>query len=211
MQSAIRILTAVAVLVGGGTACHTTPILKGVGVETHSIGDLAAVNPVDVAVLPVVLADGVSGVPIGMIRTASAKALVRRRYSPLAMGAVDETIAMASAQGVDAGGVQEASYSPGALGEDAVLEVVVERWDMPNWGALRSIDAKLTARLINPRDPMGPVLWEARMDREFRFSLESGMASSTDRDLRNACDEILVTLISTLPGRSLETESGEGL
>ncbi|GEM_PF-1304811 len=204
MQSAIRTLTVVAVLVGGGAACQTTPTLRGSGVETTSIGDLASVNPVDIAVLPIEVAPGASEAPVSMIRASSAKALVRRKYSPLAMDVVDETIAQEAPQGTQGGGVQEASYSPGALGEDALLEVIVERWDMPDWTALRSIDAALTARLIDPRDPTGPVLWEARLDRQFRFSLESGTASSTDRDLRAACDDILRILISTLPGRTLE-------
>ncbi len=206
MQSAIRTLTVVAVLVGGGAACQTTPSLKGSGVETTSIGDLAAVNPVDIAVLPVESAPGVVGAPLAMIRAASAKALVRRKYSPLAMEVVDEKIAMAVPQVGQDGGVMEASYSPGALGEDALLEVTVERWEMPDWMALRSIDAALIARLIDPRDPTGPVLWEARLDRQFRFSLEGGTASSTSRDLTRACDDVLRTLISTLPGRTLEPE-----
>ncbi|MDG1491478.1 MAG: hypothetical protein P8R43_06265 [Planctomycetota bacterium] len=209
MQSAIRTLTIVAVLVGGGAACQTTPTLKGSGVETTSIGDLATINPVDVAVLPVEVAPGVVEAPLAMIRASSARALVRRKYSPLGMDVVDEKIAMATPQGSQGGGVQEASYAPGALGEDALLEVTVERWDMPDWTALRSIDAALTARLIDPRDPTGPALWEARLDRQFRFSLEGGTASSTNRDLRRACDDILKTLISTLPGRALELEFEE--
>ncbi len=206
MQSAIRTLTAVAVLVGGGAACQTTPSLKGNGVETQTIGDLASVNPVDVAVPPVELGPGVNAAPLGMLRTSSARALVRRRYSPLAMSAVDESMAVPIGGLNDSGAALEASYSMGALGEDAVLEVVVERWEMPDWTALRSIEATLTGRLINPREPMGPALWEARLDREFRFSVESGTASSSDRALREACDEIMSTLISTLPGRSLQTE-----
>ena len=119
------------------------------------------------------------------------------------MDVVDETIAMSAPE---VGGVLEASYSPGALGEDAYLEVMIERWEMPDWMALRSIDAAITAKLIDPRNPMGPALWEARLDREFRFSLDGGTASSTDRDLRDACDEVLRALLSTLPGRALAPE-----
>jgi len=155
-----------------------------------------------VAVLPVEVAPGVLGAPAEMIRDSAARALVRRRYSPLAMDVVDETIAMSASAG---GGVQEASFSPGALGEDAYLEVAVERWEMPDWMALRSIDASITAKLIDPRNPEGPALWEARLNREFRFSLDGGTASSTDRDLRDACDEVLRTLLSTLPGRTLSS------
>jgi len=76
---------------------------------------------------------------------------------------------------------------------------------MPDWMALRSIDASITAKLIDPRNPEGPALWEARLNREFRFSLDGGTASSTDRDLRDACDEVLRTLLSTLPGRTLSS------
>jgi len=202
MQSAIRTLTLVAVLVGGGAACQTTPSPTGSMVESTFVGDIAAVNPVDVAVLPVEVAPGVLGAPAEMIRDSAARALVRRRYSPLAMDVVDETIAMSASAG---GGVQEASFSPGALGEDAYLEVAVERWEMPDWMALRSIDASITAKLIDPRNPEGPALWEARLNREFRFSLDGGTASSTDRDLRDACDEVLRTLLSTLPGRTLSS------
>jgi len=209
MQSAIRTLTAVAVLVGGGAACQTTPSPQGAGVESNAIADLEAIRPVDIAVLPVEIAPEAAAAPAAMIRTSAARALVRRRYSPLAMDIVDETIAMGAGRD-GAAGLQEASYSAGALGEDAVLEVTVQRWDSPSWDALRAIDAVITARLIDPRDPAGAALWEARLEREFRFSLESGTNSSSDRDLRRACDEILTVLISTLPGRSLENETSDG-
>ena len=208
MQSAIRTLTLVAVLVGGGAACQTTPSPTGSMVESTFVGDIAAVNPVDVAVLPVEVAPGVLGAPAEMIRDSAARALVRRRYSPLAMDVVDETIAMSASAG---GGVQEASFSPGALGEDAYLELMIEQWDMPDWMALHSIDATIAARLVDPRNPGGPALWEARLNREFRFTTSGGTASSTDRDLREACDEILRVLLSTLPGRTLAPEVLENL
>ena len=204
MQSAIRTFTLVAVLVGGGAACQTTPSPTGSLVESTSVGDLSAVNPVDVAVLPVEALPAVLDAPTRMIRDSAAKALVLRRYSPLAMDAVDETIAMSVPEG---GGVLEASYSPGALGEDAYLEIMIERWDMPDWMALHAINATISAKLIDPRHPTGPALWEARLNREFRFSMSGGTASSTDRDLREACDEVLRTLLSTLPGRTLAPDT----
>lgn len=209
MQSAIRTLTAVAVLVGGGAACQTTPTLAGAGVETETDQALELIGPVDIAVVPIEVGPGAPETPAELVRTSAARALVLRRYSPLATDIVDEAIA-ASANRQGRAGTQEASFPVGTLGEDAILHVEVERWDNPDWEALRSIDVAINARLTNPANP-DQVLWEARLDREFRFSLESGTASSSDRDFREACDTILAALITTLPARPLQSDIGDAL
>ena len=53
MQSAIRTFSVLAVLIGVGTACQTTPRMPGRDVNVTDQGRLAELNPSDIAVLPI--------------------------------------------------------------------------------------------------------------------------------------------------------------
>lgn len=199
MQSAFRTIAVAVVLLGGGAACQTQPRLIGRDVEVLNQGRIAALNPADVAVAPVLAAETVVDAPLGRIRRAAQNGLVLRRYSPLANSIVDDAIG----EGTEAPGIGtvEASYLPGDLGEDAVLEVVVERWNDANWGIRGALDVALQARMIDAKDPLGPSLWEARIDKTFQFGRERRRTAGGAIQIQNACDSIMAELFSKLPAR----------
>ncbi|MEM9799679.1 MAG: hypothetical protein AAGA20_05080 [Planctomycetota bacterium] len=203
MKSANRTLIVVAVLIGGGTACQTTPRLAGRDVDVVADGrQLEAINPVDIAVLPVQVTAPAVNAPTETLRRAAMKGLVRRRYSPLAAEIVDDRMASAGS-GV---GAIEASYTPGDLAEDAVLEVTVLRWAAPSWDIRREVDVELEARLIDPRDPLGPDLWAARIDRKFSATSGTTVPVPEARAMQEACDSIFTELFAQLPPRDLSIE-----
>lgn len=219
MQSATRTLAAIAVLIGGGTACQTTPRMPGRDVDVTAQGRLEQVNPSDIAVLPIVL--GTAGVapPTDTLRRSAMKGLVRRRYSPLSEELVDEkmvplepAVEASAGTGANAGVPVAASYSPGDLGADAVLEVTVLRWDDKSWEVRRTIGVGISARLIDPRDPLGPELWGATVDRDFRVPPD-GPVPRPDKALRAVCDDVFTELFARLPARdtSIDVElPGDG-
>jgi len=201
MQSAIRTFSVLAVLIGVGTACQTTPRMPGRDVQVTDQGRLVELNPSDIAVLPIEVVGTSIAPPVETLRRSAMKGLVRRRYSPLSAGMVDEQLL--PTEGAD--GPVEASYAPGDLEEDAVLKITIDEWDTKHWDIRRAIAVGLTARMIDPRDPLGPDLWTARIDREFRFSTDGAVPTASTRALERACDEIFSEVFSRLPARDTST------
>lgn len=191
------------------TACQTTPRIKGRDTQVLAQGRLAALNPTDIAVAPVILASADISAPVDHIRRGAQYSLATRLYSPLSADIVDQSIG----GGVDAGpltftpGTVNASYVPGDLAEDAVLEIFVERWDSTNWDIRRSVDVAIEVRMIDPRDPTGPELWAARIDRKFDFtsSIETRIGGSKATQV--ACNKIFRELMAKLPVRDTTVES----
>ena len=100
----------------------------------------------------------------------------------------------------------EASYSYGALGEEAVCQVTVYGWDERYWGNARAIDADLELTLVDPAQPDGPALWSGRLTKAIDVS---DLARSTveghlyQRAIERAAEELLSALPErdTSPGR----------
>ncbi|MEM6929526.1 MAG: hypothetical protein AAF602_21480 [Myxococcota bacterium] len=211
MQSATRTLAAIAVLIGGGTACQTTPRLPGRDVDVTAQGRLEQVNPSDIAVVPVLVGTPGIAPPLDLLRRSAMKGLVRRRYSPLSPEIVDERMmplepAIEASAGAATGVPVAASFTPGDLGEDAVLEVTVVRWDDRSWEVRRSIGVGVSARMIDPRDPLGPELWAASIDRTFRLSPD-GPVPRPQEALREACDDVFTELFARLPARDTSIQA----
>lgn len=192
-------------LLAGLTACQTTPRLKGRNTEVVSRGGLAELNPVDVAVAPVRLANAEVTAPTESIRRAAQIGLARNRYTPLSIELVDRKIAAApgSPVGTQDAATLPASYMPGDVGEDAVFEVTVYRWDDRNWEIRRSVDVALEARMIDPRDPLGPPLWAGRIDHVFDVSGDISTAVKGRRAVQAVCDKIFLELLAPMPPRSV--------
>lgn len=214
---AIRIrLSGTPLLVGAtlmtliGSACQTTPRLHGRDTQVLARGRLAELNPTDIAVAPVRLLSPDIKAPVATIRRAAQIGLAKRRYSPLSTELVDDKVAQsmprsgASGIGLDGVGTLQASYMPGDLGEDAVFEVTVLRWDDRNWEIRRSINVAIEARMVNPRDPLGPVLWAGRLDRVFDVSGKINTSEVGSRALQIACEEVFRELLAPMPARDPE-------
>ena len=197
------------------TACRTTPRLAGRDTQVLVQGRLAALNPADIAVAPVILASADIEAPIKHIRRGAQFGLATRLYSPLSSQVVDQSISGGGNPGGNPDGeaptvftpsTVNASYVPGDLAEDAVLEIFIERWDSTNWDIRRSVDVAIEVRLVDPRDPTGPELWAARIDRKFDFTSSIGTRTAGPKATQAACDKIFRELMAKLPIRNVEPQ-----
>jgi hypothetical protein len=162
---------------------------RGQDVQVVSAGELEKANPNDIAIAPIRLAEPTLHVPEQLLREAFQHALLQRRYSPLALEAVDRRVI-------------DASYKPGELREDAVLEITVERWKSGPWNATDQIDASVGARLVDARDSGGAVLWEGKLDRVLRGMEVTGPYGAEPATLGRLCDLLAADLLAALPPRS---------
>lgn len=194
------------------TACQTTPRLAGRDTQVLAQGRLAALNPADIAVAPVILASADITAPLYHIRRGAQYGLATRLYSPLSSEIVDQSIGGGIGAGPNGGTAQasytpstvNASYVPGDLAEDAVLEIFIERWDASNWDIRRSVDVAIEVRMIDPRDPTGPELWAARIDRKFDFTGTIETRTAGPKATQDACNKIFRELMAKLPARDIE-------
>ena len=154
IREAARLLPAVLVLFL--TACYQLPPREGGSVDVITVGDIETVSPVDIAVAPLIDLTEVlpTHIPEEDLRTAFARALVKRRYTPLHLDYVDRHVV-------------DAAYAPGAAGEDAVLVISVEEWDDSLWDIHYALNVTLEAVVIDPDAPSGAELWKARVSRRF--------------------------------------------
>ncbi len=179
-------------------ACRSLPTPRGTGVETLYDGPLAQAAPVDVVVAPIEVRSATGDVPVDLLRDAFQRALVKRRYSPLATAYVDQAVQ----RGEESGGARaaEASYRPGSLGEDAVLRVLVQSWDDSLFKTHATITAELDAYMLDSAG--GPELWAGRVRK--RINLTSHLTrAATDRALLAiGCDDLAEELLAAMPART---------
>lgn len=183
-------------------ACRSLPTPRGNTVETLYDGPLERVAPVDVVVAPVENRSDDASVPLDLLRESFQRALIKRRYSPLGIEYVDQSLQRSgatSASGSGAG-VSEASYRPGSLGEDAVLRVIVQSWDDSLFGSHATITAELDAYMIDSTG--GPELWAGRLTKRVNLSAQLTRAA-TDRILMGmGCDVLAEELLAAMPART---------
>lgn len=182
-----------ALLLGLGAGCETTvPHRTGSSVEILVDGAaLEQLNPVEVAVAPIVDDTPGKSVPSKVLREAFQTALVKRRYTPLSIEFVDSRVV-------------DAVYDPGSLGEQAVLEVSVVRWDDQLLETHGAVIVDLEARMIDPQRPEGDPLWSGRVSH--RMETERSVASTQPRMLRAVCEEIAREMLSAMPARQVRIE-----
>lgn len=152
----LGVLSCVACL---AAACNTTPseptrataYIGGGAITSRQLADVA---PVDVAVVPVRNQSGIPDVQVGAIREAVSSGLVDRLYSPLAPEYVDRSWS-------------EASWSPEAVGADAVLQVVVTRWDESYLSTTGAITIGAEVRIFDGRSDGLEPLWGVDVVRSF--------------------------------------------
>lgn len=167
------------------SSCRMLPEQRGKGVEVLVDGDLDAVDPNDVVIAPVELADGVHA-PTETLRRCFQEGLVRRRYSPLALETVDANVI-------------DAAYRPGELREDAVLQIVVQRWNEGLWNARTALDAAVEVRMLDARD--GRLLWSGRVDRRYDLAGKVAPAAQGRRGLDEACAILADDVLAAMPAR----------
>ena len=168
-------------------ACQELPHHPGRKVQILQQNGLEAANPSDVAVAPVEIEKEGVKVPDHLLREVIGDALVRRRYTPLAIEYVDSRVV-------------DASYQSGTLGEDAVCRLIVHDWDERAWDTGRVLKVDLEMRMVDSRDPEGRVLWSARYPGQVDVTgAESHMTQ--DALYRHAIEQIAIELAGALPPR----------
>lgn len=192
-----RILPLLALALALG-ACRSLPTPRGAAVETLYDGPLAKAAPVDVVVAPIENRSPTGDVPVDLLRGAFERALVKRRYSPLATAYVDQ--ALQRTEGAGGTRATEASYRPGSLGEDAVLRVLVQSWDDSLFKSHATITAEIDAYMLDSSG--GPELWAGRVRK--RINLTSHLTRApTDRALLTiGCDDLAEELLAAMPART---------
>lgn len=180
-----RLLVSVLGLVCFASACNSLPKRPGESVETAKGSTLEQRNPIEIAIAPISDSSGNAELPRAELRSAFQGALVARRYSPLALELVDSKVV-------------NAAYHPGALEEQAVLLVDVQRWDTHLWSTRDVIEVTIGARMVDPSNPSG-VLWSGVLEKRFDFA-EMHEKLTTEAALRrHACETIAAALLEAMP------------
>lgn len=186
-------LCAAALLAG----CQTQPRIVGAKVQVQPEGRLAAANPSDIAIAPIENLSPTSGVPELELRRAASAFLPRKRYSPLKLENVDGALV----------GVEPATYQPGTLREDAVLELTVHAWDDSLWDLRRTLTVDIEARLVESSGQGGPALWTGRLSQRFDLTSSLHESGSGTSLIQPACQLILEELLAPLPARDIAVQS----
>ena len=181
------------------TACNQLPPRRGADVQVQTTASLSALDPIEIAIAPLTDARATKGremaLPTQALRSSLQAGLVQRRYSPLNLELVDAKVV-------------NASYRPGALEEQAVLQLIVEQWDTSLWTVRQSLTATLDARLISPD---GAVLWSGRLEQKrFDFADLKDRFTTETALIRHACTTITTELLAALPARQPRPGGGAG-
>lgn len=181
-------------------SCRSLPDPAGREVQVLYAGTLEARAPADIAVAPVENRSESNDVPLAELREAFYRGLVKRRYSPIALARVDEHTMAAQADDRGEVGLTEAAYEPGSLGEDAVLRLIVKRWDTHLFDTQGIVDVEIEAWMLDGRQPNGPELWGGRLTQ--RVGAGGGSLSAGELAARRSiARQIAEELLGALPPR----------
>jgi len=174
----------------GVSACKQLPQRPGADVQVTP-GRLGQLNPSDVVVAPIINKMERAEAPEHEIREAFQAALVRRRYSPLALDFVDSRVV-------------DAAYRPGALQEEAVLQIVVHDWDDSKWETRTALIVDIEAVMIDASGPTGEALWSGRLTKRYNIDTDRSRFATQAQMRREACQRVAVDLMAAMPGRATE-------
>ena len=183
------------------SSCRTLPDVPGTSVRVlYSEGAMSAKSPVDIVVAPLRDETGESMAPCNELRVAFADALVRRRYSPLSLEYISSTL---DGQETGSEGTPvPASYHPGTLGEDAVLRVSVNTWDLTYWEHSRMLGVAIDVWMIDSIDPLGTEIWGARYEKTLDMGLEQNKYPTESVLVQYCCEVIAAELMECMPART---------
>lgn len=179
------------------SACSTPPPPRGATQENLAARRLGSVQPVEVVVMPVENRTESAALPLNDLRDQFQRGLVQRRYSPLSLEFVDQHR------------TSEATYRPGALGEQAVLRVVITGWDASRWRshALLVIDADV--HLLDAASPEASnALWGGHATRKIDLSRQRDTFLNERAMMQKAVELFVDEVLGTLPARNPEAAGG---
>lgn len=155
------------------------------------VGSLRQMNPLEVAVLPVQNNTGKADLPLDVLRGDLYQVLLQRYYTPLALTFVDQQV-----------GVAEASYVPGTLQEDAVMQMFLTKWDDTNWQSRAELVIEGDIYLLDVSDPDPTrALWGGRFSRRVSVANERASASNAADLMNRAVDRFVDQILASLPVR----------
>ncbi|MCC7012605.1 MAG: hypothetical protein IT454_08600 [Planctomycetes bacterium] len=174
------------------SACIAPQYPLGADNDQLSVGRLRSVWPVEVVVPPVKNVSGEDDLPLERFRSELRRGLVHRRYTPLAQGFVDRSIT-------------EASYRPGSLGEQAVLEVTITGWNTSRWRSHAALTVDLDIVMLDATDPdPSKALWGGHATRNVDLSRERNSYLSEAALLDRAVEVAVEGVLASLPRREGE-------
>jgi len=189
-RAALGLLATLVALACG--ACQNLPKAPGRHVEELYHGQLETVQPMDVVVAPIIdnsvdsnSVDG--GVPSLELRQAFQRNLIRRRYSALALPYTDRRVV-------------NAAYQPGALFEDAILQVTVRKWDLSKWKSHNQVSVNVEAWMLAAEDETE--LWGGRLVRTIDLSSVMEGRATEKGALTEAAETIAAELLEVMPART---------
>lgn len=196
MKLPIRLRTSFIVLsvalVASALACKTPGAPRGTDNPALVTGALKTVNPLDVVVLPIQNTTGRDDLPLAEMRHDFHAGLVRQKYSPLALDYVDARTV-------------EASYTPGDLQEQAILQVFLTGWDESQWKAHSRIGIEAEVYLLDSRHPdVRQPLWGGKADRKIDMAQERASFPTDKALIRRAVERYVQDVLASLPARNPE-------
>lgn len=174
------------------SACNTTRPPKGADNEGLVTGRLAAVNPLDVVVLKPENHTGRTDLPIDLLRTELQAELVSLRYSPLSLDFVDKTAV-------------PASYRPGELGEQGVLQTFITGWDDTHWGTHARLIIDADIYLLDAAAPQTDrALWGGHVTRTLEMGAARNTTATPEALMHQAVARFVDETLASLPARNPE-------
>ena len=187
-----------AVVAFAQSSCNSTHVPRGADNEGLVTGRLLSVNPLEVVVLPIENHTGDASVPCAAMREQFQQGLVQLRYSPLALSFVDRS-----------SGVVEASYKPGALGEHAVLRVVLTGWDDSRWKSHAHLVVDADIYMLDAANPdPSMALWGGHAVRTVDLELQRNSVAGDEALRQRAVEEVVSGILGSLPARNPERSNG---
>lgn len=167
--------------------CQSLPEPPGRNVQELYHGTLEDARPMDVVVAPIIDLSLDGGVPELELRQAFQRNLIKRRYSALALPYTDRRVV-------------NASYKPGALEEDAILQVTIREWDLSRWDSNSELSVKVEAWMLSSADDVE--LWGGLLEKTFYLEREVRNRATQKGVLKETAEEIARELLEVMPART---------
>lgn len=169
-------------------ACNNLQDHPGAHVTVVHQGELETRNVRDVVIAKVINESTAQEVPVEALRAGFSKALIKRRYSPLALAYVDDR-------------AREASAGASLLGEDATLQIVIKEWDRSLWDSQGVLVVEIEAWMMEA-GYAGRELWGSRLERRYSLRQEMDVAATEAILMRQVCDQIADDLLEVMPAHT---------
>ncbi len=171
-----------------------------------SVEKLKTVAPIDIAVLMprdnttrTSLFPGVRppALPLAEIREIAYRELIRQRYTPISLTFLDNAFfGKATPSEASFKEVEERTNA------DALLSISIKRWDDSRWRGDKVLGIGAELYLIDAKT--GETLWQANIDWDMNFAMESDIHRATTTELTDrAVSRFFQRLVQAIPMRGV--------